>query len=106
MAQIISISISLVDYEFLKEQQKKGLSPSALFSDALCKVRRQVNEGIDLSEVAIAAKFDRYHQLIQKLTTYLDKRGLYHAFLEEERKGRDTIDGVPETKTGDRSDGK
>lgn len=102
MSQIITVSLSLEDWEFVKIQQKKGLSPSAVFRDALAKIRRQVNEGIDLSEVAIAAKFDRYNQIIQKLNAFLNKKGLYYAFLEEERNERDHIEGVPESKRSDR----
>lgn len=101
MSQIITISLSLEDYEFLKERQKKGLSPSKLFSSALDRVRRQINEGIDMSEVAIAAKFERYNQLLQKMSSFLDKRGLYHVFLDEERKGRDEFEGIPVTKDKD-----
>lgn len=104
MAQTITISIPIEDFEFLKERQKMGLSPSRLFQDALARVRRQVNEGIDLSEVAIASKFERYNQLIQKLNRFLDKRGLQNVFLEEERAARDTVDGIPQTKTGSGQD--
>lgn len=98
ISQIITISLTLEDYEFLKERQKAGLSASALFRDALMKVRRQVNEGIDLSEVAIAAKFERFNQHIQKMNVFLEKRRLLNVFLEESREGRDNIEGIPESK--------
>jgi len=79
------------DYLFLKDAQKRGLSPSKVFQDAILRIKRQIDMGIDLSEGAIEAKFKRYQDHIQKITAYLDKRGLLHEFLEEERNERNQI---------------
>lgn len=98
-----NMMISMPDemYIFVKEQQKKGLKPSKVFQDAVLKVKRQINEGIDLSEIAIAAKFDRFQQLIMKLNAFIEKRGLYYAFLEYEKTGRDQVEGIPSSKGKD-----
>jgi len=95
------VSCTDEQYSFIKEQQKRGLKPSKVWQDAIDRIKRQINEGLDLSEVAIAAKFERFQQLIQKLNAFIERRGLYYAFLEEERKGRDEFEGIPEPKVQD-----
>ena len=84
MSQIITISLTLEDYEFLMEQKKLGLKPSQVFRDALELVRDRIARNGNSDDWQNKRKLAIVTDEKYKMELYLKKKKLLDAYYEEQ----------------------
>jgi hypothetical protein len=82
MTRIVTISVKNEDILLLNDRK---ISPSALFRDAVERVRHQTQESMWLDSAKVEAKISVLVQKLEKYSHFLDKNKLLDKFLTEER---------------------
>jgi hypothetical protein len=90
IAQIISISVTKEDFDFLVNLKKMGFGATEIFRDALNKKRFHLKDELNIEESRIREKLDTKEQLIRKYDQFLNEQGLTLAFIDKQKKRQET----------------
>lgn len=83
---LVTVSITQELKSFMEEQQKKGLSPSRVFADALENIKKRLDVGLDTSTAEYERKIARLQNEILRRNSYLEsikKDGAYNAWVAQ-----------------------